>query len=220
MKKINKETYWSQFTEGYEEKQEHVVGKDLILLTQKEMLKETGLGKTLELGCGTGLYTETLQSIAENVMATDFSEEMIEVAKQKRGNLKNVQFQKADALNLEFKDETFDAVFMANLIHVVGNAEQVIKESKRVLKNGGQLIITSLAIDEMNFINRMKMGIRYLKTFGKPSDEATKEKTTRKKVEMLLLKNSFEITKSLVIGNNTRSFYLVGKTSFIKNKNI
>ena len=206
----NKETYWSQFTEGYEEKQEHVVGKDLILLTQKEMLKETGLGKTLELGCGTGLYTETLQSIAENVMATDFSEEMIEVAKQKRGNLKNVQFQKADALNLEFKDETFDAVFMANLIHVVGNAEKVIKESKRVLKNCGQLIITSFAIDEMNFINRLKMGIRYLKTFGKPPDEATKEKTTRKKVEMLLLNNGFEITKSLVIGNNTRSFYLVG----------
>ncbi len=203
-----KETYWSRFTENYEEKQQHVVGKELLLLTKKEMLKEADFGKVLELGCGTGLYTEILLKNSTNVVATDFSDEMIESAKQKRGHLENVEFLKADALNLDFEGESFDSVFMANLIHITGNAEKVIQESRRVLKNGGSLIITSFAIDDMSFFNKMFMGIRYLKTFGKPSDEALKEKTTKKSIENLLVKNGFEISKSDLLGNKSKAFYI------------
>ena len=208
METKNKETYWSRFVDEYEEKQQFVVGKVLISLTKQEILKEQNLGKVLELGCGTGLYTETLQKMAKSVVATDFSDEMIEVAILKRGYLRNVEFLKADALNLPFEDESFDTIFMANLIHVIGNAERVIQESKRVLKTGGQLIITSFAINDMNFFSRMAMGIRYIKTFGKPSDEATKEKTTKKSIENLLLKNGFEISKSVILGKKSKAFYI------------
>lgn len=210
METKNKETYWSQFTSEFEEKQSHVVGSEILLLAHEELMKESDIGDVLELGCGTGLYTETLQKVAEHVVATDLSDEMIAFAKQKRGNLKNVVFKKADALNLEFEDETFDTVFMANLIHIIGEAEQVVLESKRVLKNGGLLIINSFAIEDMNFFNKMRMGIRYLKTFGKPSNDATKEKTTKKSVEQLLVKNGFEISKSLLLGNKYKAFYISG----------
>lgn len=204
----NKETYWSQYTSEFEEKQSRVVGDEILFLMKKELLKENNLKNVLELGCGTGLYTESLQKISTKVMATDFSDEMIAFAKQKKGQVKNVEFLKADALNLEFNDESFDTVFMANLIHVIGNAEKVIQESKRVLKKGGQLIITSFAINEMNFFCRMSMGIRYIKTFGKPSNEATKEKTTKKSVETLLINNGFKITKSVVLGAKSKAFYI------------
>ncbi len=142
METKNRETYWSRFTEDFEERQSQVVGKEVLSLMQEELLKESNLGEVLELGCGTGLYTETLQKISRSVLATDFSEEMVEKAKQNRGNLENVKFQKADAKNLEFENESFDTVFMANLIHVIGNARRVIQESKRVLKKGGRLIVT------------------------------------------------------------------------------
>lgn len=214
MENLNKETYWSRFTEDYEERQSHVVGNEVLLLAHEELLKEINLGNVLELGCGTGLYTETLQKIADNVIATDLSDEMIAFAKEKRGNLKNVVFQKADALNLEFGDEAFDSVFMANLIHIVGNAERVIQESNRVLKNGGLLIINSFAIDEMSVFNKIAMGIRFLKTFGKPSAEATNEKTTRKRVEQLLINNGFEILKSRMLGKKSKAFYLCGRKKF------
>ena len=204
----NKETYWSRFTEEYEEKQQKVVGKELFLLTKEEVLKENNLRSVLELGCGTGLYTETLQKIAKNLVATDFSEKMIAFAKQKRGNLKNVKFMQANALNLEFNAKSFDAVFMANLIHVIGNANRVIQESNRVLKRGGLLIITSFDIEGMSFLNRIVMVIRYLKVFGKPSKEATKEKTTQKSIESLLVNNGFEITKSLVLGSKFKAMYI------------
>ena len=151
---------------------------------------------------------DCLPNPCKKFLATDFSDEMVAFARQKRGDMKNVEFRKADALNLEFNDESFDTVVMANLIHVIGNAERVIQESKRVLKNGGQLIITSFAINEMNFFSRIAMGIRYIKTFGKPSDEATKEKTTQKSIENLLLKNGFETSKSVILGNKSKAFYI------------
>ena len=208
MEHQTKETYWSRFTDEFEEKQSHVVGEEILLLAHEELLREVDLGNVLELGCGTGLYTETLQKVGDHVVATDLSDEMIAFAKEKRGELENVEFRKADALNLEFNDETFDTVFMANLIHIVGNAERVIQESKRVLKKGGLLIINSFAIDDMSFFNKMVMGIRYLKTFGKPSAEATKEKTTRKSVEQLLINNGFEISKSLMLGKKSKAMYI------------
>ena len=185
-----------------------MVGNEILFLMKKELLKEKNLGDVLELGCGTGLFTESLLEISTKVIATDFSDEMISLAKQKRGNLKNVEFQKANVLDLDFQGDSFDTVFMANLIHVIGNSEKVIQESNRVLKNEGQLIITSFAINEMNFFSRMKMGIRYIKTFGKPSDEEIKEKTTKKSIENLLVKKGFEISKSVILGDNSKAFYI------------
>lgn len=204
----NKETYWSRFVKDFEEKQSHVVGQEILLLAHQELLKEVNLGNALELGCGTGLYTVTLQKNSKNVVATDFSKEMIAFAQKKRGNLKNVKFQQADALSLEFDAESFDTIFMANLIHIIGNAEKVIQESKRVLKKGGKLIINSFAINEMSFLNRIAMAFRYIKTFGKPSAETTKEKTTRKSVETLLIDSGFEISKNILLGDKSKSFYI------------
>ena len=204
----NKETYWSRFVDNFEQKQQHVVGDNILDLMQAELLKEVDLGLVLELGCGTGLFTKSLQKVSAKVLATDYSDEMITAAQNNRGNLNNVTFQKANAFDLEFPDESFDTVFMANLIHVIGSAEQVVQESKRVLRKSGQLIITSFSITDMNFFSRMTMGIRYLKTFGRPSDEATKEKITRKSVESLLVKNGFNISKSIVLGNKSKAFYI------------
>lgn len=208
MEQENKETYWSQFITKYEEKQSYVAGKEVISLSMEELLKEQGLGSVLELGCGTGLYTETLQKNAQNIVATDFSDDMIEIANQKRGNLENVTFTKADALNLQFDKENFDTVFMANLIHIIGDADKVIKESSRVLRHGGKLIITSFAVDEMSFFNRISIAARYIKTFGTPSKEATKEKTSKKSIEFLLTNSGFEISKSMVLGKKTKAIYI------------
>lgn len=210
MEKSNKETYWSKFATQFEEKQSYVVGKEVIVIAKDELAKEQNLGSVLELGCGTGSYTETLQKVAKEVLATDFSDEMIEAAIRKRGILENVTFVKADALNLEFEKESFDTIFMANLIHIIEDPDKVIKESYRVLKNGGQIIITSFAIEEMSFFNKISMGIRYLKAFGKPSKESTIEKTSKESIEKLLINNGFDISKTKIIGKKEKALYISG----------
>ncbi|MGQ7868753.1 class I SAM-dependent methyltransferase [Sunxiuqinia sp. sy24] len=204
------ETYWSQFSSDFEEKQSFVAGKEVISLTMDELSKEQNLGNVLELGCGTGLYTETLQQISEEITATDFSEEMIKAANQKRGDLDHITFMQANALDLHFEKESFDTVFMANLIHVIEDPEKVIKESCRVLKNGGQIIITSFAMDQMRFFNRISLAMRYLKAFGKPSKESVKEKTPKERIENLLINNGFKISKSKVLGHKEKAVYMTG----------
>lgn len=210
MEKSNKEIYWSRFSSEYEEKQRYVTGQKVISATKEELLKVQKLGSVLELGCGTGLYTETLQKVAKNVLATDLSDQMIEAAAQKRGSLENITFMKADALNLQFDQDHFDTVFMANFIHIVGDPGRVITESWRVLRKGGRIIITSFAVDEMSFFNRIFIAIRYFKAFGKPSRESLKEKVTKVKIEASLLDQGFRISMSKVIGNKAKAIFIVG----------
>lgn len=210
-----KETYWSQFSGDFEAKQSFVAGTDVISKTLEELKKEQNLGQLLELGCGTGLYTEELVNEAQHITATDFSDEMIEAAIQMRGNLNNVNFQKADAMNLQFENESFDTVFMANLIHIIEDPEKVLKESYRVLKPNGLMIITSFAVDQMSFFNKISLANRFIKTFGKPPKESSKVNTSKKNLERLITKNAFDLLNSKILGKKEKAIYLkcVKKTS-------
>jgi len=205
----NKETYWSQFVDDYENRQAYVAGKDLIQAVRERLRSENDLQHVLELGCGTGLFTEDLSLKAGRVTATDFSDEMIAKAAELRKTLPNVSFSKENAIQLSFEDQSFDTVFMANLIHVIADPDRVIAESRRVLKPGGRIIITSFAIDAMSFFNKIKMAFRYIKTFGKVSEEARKVKTNPKTVEQLLIQNNFSLLKNEILGSVTKSLYIV-----------
>ncbi|MDY6931248.1 MAG: class I SAM-dependent methyltransferase [Halobacteriota archaeon] len=206
-----KETYWSRFAEDFEKRQSFVAGEEMICLVKEELQKEEKLGHVLELGCGTGLYTEVLKDNSEFVLATDFSDEMIEASKKLRGGYQNVKFLKADAMNLNFDEESFDTIVMINLIHVISDPERVINESSRVLKSGGKILIASFALDEMNLLNKIRTGNRYLRTFGRPPSEASKSKNTRIKVETMLNDSGFSHIKSKVLGDKMRSIYVTGE---------
>jgi len=60
----------------------------------------------LEIACGTGYWTKFLSESAGDIVATDFNQEVIEIAQQKRYACP-VSFQRADAYNLPFKPATF-----------------------------------------------------------------------------------------------------------------
>lgn len=208
MKTNEKETYWSRFVTDYEQRQSYVTGEEVLLAMKSELLKEPSLGKTLELGCGTGLFTEAISEKASTLRATDFSEEMIETARNLRGTLENVWFEKADAGHLGYTEESFDTVVMVNLIHIVADAGKVLRECKRVLKPEGRIIITSFAMNEMSFFSKIRIAFRYVKVFGKPSEESTREKTTLKQLVSLLTASGFVVQKKSLLGTKTKSFYI------------
>ena len=62
----------------------------------------------------------------------------------------------------------------------------------------------------MSFFNKVSLAIRYLKAFGKPSKESVKEKTPKKRIENLLVKNGFKISKSKVLGQKEKAVYMIG----------
>lgn len=91
--------------------------------------------KVLEVGCNVGAQLIGLQELGfEDLTGIEISKKAIEQAKQ---NTKNINFLNASALNLPFKDNSFDLVFTAGvLIHIhPGDLNKVIDEIYRTSKN-------------------------------------------------------------------------------------
>ncbi len=107
----------------------------------KRILKKYSRGKALDLGCGTGRYSLYLDSLGHSVTGVDISKDMIRLAQKKS---KKVQFIQGDISNLSFEDNKFDLMVSGLAIHYVKNLEKAINEFARVLRPGGQLIISSI----------------------------------------------------------------------------
>lgn len=93
----------------------------------------------LELATGTGMIAKNIADSAKMIEATDLSPEMIEQAE--RGNsCTNIHFSVQDMFALPYSDGAFDAVIVANALHIVPEPERALGEIRRVLKDGGILI--------------------------------------------------------------------------------
>ena len=152
---MEKETYWSKFADDLEERTNYVVGKNDIEIIESFVSEQKALGKTLEVGCGNGTYSKILILEAENLTATDFSDEMVAVAKERLKGVENVSVEKANCFNLSYPDSSFNTVFMANLLHIIREPEKAVAEGKRVLKKNGRLIVISFTTEGMTFFNKL-----------------------------------------------------------------
>lgn len=116
----------------------------------------------LELACGTGQLSFPLASKTAHWEATDFSEQMIAKAKKKPSS-KKLYFSVQDATNLPYADNSFDAVMIANALHIMPEPEKALREIYRVLKDRGTLFAPTFVQ-----LPDKKMGIhmRFLRLTG------------------------------------------------------
>jgi ubiquinone/menaquinone biosynthesis C-methylase UbiE len=96
--------------------------------------------KTLEIGVGLGADHQQLAEAGAILSGIDLTERAIGHTKR-RFELFNLQsnLQTADAENLPFDNETFDAVYSWGVIHHSPNTQKAADEIYRVLKPGGFL---------------------------------------------------------------------------------
>jgi demethylmenaquinone methyltransferase/2-methoxy-6-polyprenyl-1,4-benzoquinol methylase len=98
--------------------------------------------RVLDACCGTGdLAIAAHRSGAAEVIGLDFSEEMLERARQKAPELEWVR---GDALALPFADESFDAATVGFGIRNVDDLEAGLRELRRVLRPGGRVAILEI----------------------------------------------------------------------------
>ena len=96
----------------------------------------------LECACGTGMLTGVvIAPKCKNIIATDFSKNMVEKTQAKCKSHNNISFMVEDILNLSFDDASFDKVIAANVLHLLDDPHQALKELDRVCKPGGKIII-------------------------------------------------------------------------------
>lgn len=146
-------------------------------------LSQMNIGDSvLEIGCGTGLFTEKVSISGAKIIATDLSENLLEVARKK--NIPNCTFQANDAHKLNYPNETFEIVFGSSIIHHL-DMMVALREVFRVLKPGGKIVFA-----EPNMLNPqifIQKNVPFIKKWlGDSPDETAiiRWKLTKKLIEI------------------------------------
>ena len=106
----------------------------------KYLLRNVQGRKLLEVGCGTGHWSQFFSEFGFEVIGVDISERMINIAQSK--GISNASFQIADGHFLPFKNGVFDVTAAIVTLEFVCDAELVLREMVRCTrKGGGQLLI-------------------------------------------------------------------------------
>jgi SAM-dependent methyltransferase len=101
--------------------------------------------KVLDAGCGPGIYSEWLLEHGAEVVAVDVTPRMVELARERTARFgERVQVLRADlTAPLDFAGaDAFDLVVSPLVMDYVGDWEPVLAEFKRVLRAGGQLVLS------------------------------------------------------------------------------
>lgn len=97
--------------------------------------------RVLDLAAGTGTSSAALAKSGAHVVAADFSRGMIAVGAERNQHIPNLEFTWADALNLPFPDNEFDAVTISFGLRNIADPAAALTEMYRVLKPGGRVVI-------------------------------------------------------------------------------
>jgi ubiquinone/menaquinone biosynthesis C-methylase UbiE len=133
---------------SYDEFYVSASGRNIDQLEKQQLkifLDKVPVQSVLELGCGTGHWTEFLSSLGFSVTALDVSEAMLRIARQK--NIPNAKILNADASSLPFEDNSIGLVFTITMLEFVQDIQKVLAEIFRVLQPGGTLIVGCLNIN-------------------------------------------------------------------------
>lgn len=102
-------------------------------------------GRILEVGVGTGLSLPSYGT-TNRIVGVDISEPMLDKARERvrRQNLSQVEsIQCGDAERLDFADASFDVVVAQYVVTAVPNPERALDEFIRVVRPGGEIILTT-----------------------------------------------------------------------------
>ena len=129
--------YWAKRAAQYN-KTSWVKNEDLIE-SFLAMLPKQNFDSILEIGIGTGAVAEIVANKIGHLTGIDISQEMISQI-----NNPEITAVMGDAHNLLFDDNTFDLIYMRNVIHYIDNPELSFSEVYRCLKKGGYFLFSQI----------------------------------------------------------------------------
>lgn len=118
--------------------------RDLDKLATIKTLSKYNFDSVLELGCGTGKNTIWLLEKAQLIIGIDFSEEMLNIAKEKIKNPK-VIFEKADLTkSWKIENEFVDLITSSLILEHIKELDFIFKQTYKKLKPNGIFFICEL----------------------------------------------------------------------------
>ena len=105
--------------------------------------------RVLEIATGPGIIAKEVAESAKSMVATDYSETVLEQARQ-GDNPDNLIYEQADATDLKYEDGSFDVVIISNALHIIPDPDKVLAEIRRVLRPGGVMIAPNFIHSDAN----------------------------------------------------------------------
>lgn len=104
-----------------------------------------GAGLALDVATGTGDLARALRNAgAERVIGIDFSEEMMRAAGEKYSDDMQISLRRADAMDLPFSDDYFDACTVGFGLRNLPDYQAGLCEMVRVIRPGGRLAVLEI----------------------------------------------------------------------------
>jgi ubiquinone/menaquinone biosynthesis C-methylase UbiE len=160
-RKLNDEK-WTKRSTTYDDRK-----YDFMRLMQEELIRKMIIKEWftfLDIGCGTGWALFHLHAKLNGngtFYGVDISEGMIVKAIEKIGEAKNIQFVKADAMELPFPNDSIDRVLCTNSFHHYSEPQKTINEVYRVLKRGGSIYLMDATRDSL-FMRIVNKGVKHI----------------------------------------------------------
>lgn len=115
--------------------------------------------KILDIGCGTGTLAKKLKEnfLPAQITCLDFANNMIDIAKEKLSEYKDIKFVTGDFNGLEIK-EKYDVVVSCFALHHIQNDREKIRTYRniyKILNNGGIFITADIILGVNNFTKHL-----------------------------------------------------------------
>ena len=144
------------FTKGIAQNYDHLLGPAWFGTIAHDLARRLPAdpgGDVLEVACGTGLMTRSLRERlvpSRRLVATDLSEPMLDYAREKLSGVAGIEWMKADALDLPFRDGEFAALACSLGVMFPTDKERLFAQFRRVLRPGGLLLFNVWDKKELN----------------------------------------------------------------------
>lgn len=100
------------------------------------------ISMALDIGCGGGIYSKVLSDMGvASVTGVDFSEVILEGARENCKEYKNISFKYGTAFDTGLESNRFDLILERALIHHLDNLQECFKEAYRLLEDKGYYIV-------------------------------------------------------------------------------
>jgi ubiquinone/menaquinone biosynthesis C-methylase UbiE len=140
--------YRERFAEVYDDSNYSSALQSFVMRASHRLIErpydtEAYFGKVLEVGAGTGEHVSFVRHRFDEYVLSDLDPKTLEVARKKLAGVHDdkLRFEAQPGDTLNYPDNTFDRLVAVHVLEHIYRPHLVLKEWRRVLKNGGALSI-------------------------------------------------------------------------------
>lgn len=106
-----------------------------------------------DLGCGSGFFTVPLSRKVKKVYGIDIQKEMLDFLEQKirKLKIKNIELRLSRENEIPLENESVDLLVSMNTFHEFDDKERMVGEMRRILKQGGKVLIADFEKENRGF---------------------------------------------------------------------